>query len=150
MLTIKSEQMRVLPEAMLEFWIVNHLAEFFPDKVAGLNSSEISSQVRAAIGQARCHGFVTDSQICRYVDLAFILGLAFVLDPNLPWAADILADERIMDPEMRMELLFAAARDHVTCSGRNRSSTGKRPENSTFGRSNLREQIKFMGRPKFR
>jgi hypothetical protein len=114
MLTIRPQQMRVFANAKLESWIVEHLAEFFPDEIAGLDSAEILSRVRAAIEQADRHGLVTDSQMCRYVDLTFILGPAFVQDPNLRWAAEILADERLTDPEMRMELLFGAARDHVT------------------------------------
>lgn len=114
MLTIRAQQMRVFAKAMLESWIVEHLSEFFPDEIAGLDSAEIFSRVRAAIEQANRHGFVTDSQMCRFVDLTFILGPAFVQDPNLPWAAEILTDKRLTDPEMRMELLFGAARDHVT------------------------------------
>ena len=114
MLTIRDQQLQALALETFEPWMVRHLAEFFPEDVAGLTANEISRRIRAAVKQARQYGFVEDSQLCRYVDLTFILGPAFDQDPDLPWAAEILADRRVTDPEMRIGLLFGAAQDHVS------------------------------------
>ncbi len=113
MLIIRDQQLQALALETFEPWMVGHLEEFFPEDIAGLGPKTMSARIRVAVKQARQYGFVEDSQLCRYVDLTFILGPAFDQDPDLPWAAEILADRRVTDPEMRMGLLFGAAQDHV-------------------------------------
>jgi len=113
MLTIRERQIQVLAQGMFELWMAGHLAEFFHAETTGLDPAEIGSRIRAAVQEARRHGFIGDSQVCRYVDLSFVLGPDFDQDPSLPWAAEILGDDRVTDPEMRMDLLYEAAMDHV-------------------------------------
>ena len=113
MLTITERQANVLAHAMFESWMVRHLAEFFAEETAGLSVASVRSRIRDAVQRARGHGFVSESQWCRYVDLSFILGPEFDRDPNLPWASEILADKRLTDPEMRIDLLYGAAQDHI-------------------------------------
>jgi len=114
MLTIRAQQFQALGHSLLETWILGHLTEFFPERICQLAAAEVRDRIRAAVAQARGWGFVSDSQLCRYVDLTFVFGSAFDKDPNLPWAYDILADRRLIDnPEMRMDILYSAAQDHL-------------------------------------
>jgi hypothetical protein len=113
MLTIRQEQVRVLAQSLFESWMADHLAQFFPEEISALDPAEIRSRIRAAVERARRHGFLADSQVCRFVDLTFILGPAFDQDHGLPWAADILSDPRVKDPAMRMDLLYEAAQNYV-------------------------------------
>lgn len=113
MLTIRHEQMQAIASGMFEAWIVSHLAEFFQEEISGLAPAEIHIRIRAAVEKARQFGFLGDSELCRYIDLSFILGPSFDRDPSLPWAAEILLDKRLNDSEMRMDLLYEAAQDYV-------------------------------------
>jgi hypothetical protein len=125
MLTIRQEQFQTLGRAMFESWMAGHLAEFFAEEMSGLEPAEIRSRIRAAVEQAGRYGFVADSQVCRYVDLTFILGPDFDRDPSLPWVGEILSDERLKSPAMRMDLLYEAAQDHVERTEQTTDLTGE-------------------------
>lgn len=122
MLTIREEQFQAFAQAIFESWMVEHLEKFFHEETADLGAEEIRSRIRAAVKRAHGHGFVRDPQVSRYVDLTFIFGPAFDQDPGLPWAAEILGDQRVTDPAMRMDLLYGAAQDHVERAERMDSS----------------------------
>lgn len=113
MLTIRDQQFQMIAQAMFESWMEEHLAEFFPEEISGLSAPEIRDRIRGAVERARRYRFVTQSQWCQYVDLTFVLGPTFDEDPLLPWASEVLRDARVTDPEMRIELLYAAAQDHL-------------------------------------
>jgi hypothetical protein len=113
MLTIRDQQLQMIAQGIFESWMEEHLNEFLAEEISSLSAPEIRVRIRNAVETARRHRFVTQSQWCRYVDLTFVLGPSFDEDPNLPWAAEILRDARVTDPEMRIELLFAAAQDHI-------------------------------------
>jgi hypothetical protein len=113
MLTIRQEQMLAFGNCMFERWMARHLAEFFHDEISGLAHAEILGRIRAGAAQARRYGFSADADLCRYIDLTFVLGTSFDRDPSLPWASDILRDERFTDPAMRMDVLYEAAQDHI-------------------------------------
>lgn len=113
MLTIRNEQVRLIVEGLFESWMVKHLAEFFAEETSRLNDRAIRACIRASLRKARMHGFATESQWCKYIDLSFVFGARFDEDPDIPWASAILADRRLIDPEMRMEVLFDTAQDQV-------------------------------------
>jgi hypothetical protein len=113
MLTIRDQQFQMIAQELFESWMEEHLNEFFAEEISSLSAPEIGVRIRKALETARRYRFVTQSQWCRYVDLTFVLGPSFDEDPRLPWASEILRDARVTDPEMRIELLFAAAQDHM-------------------------------------
>ena len=113
MLIIRPQQFDELARAQFESWMMDHLHEFFAGVIAGIPNAEIRDRIRLASKRARTYGFIAPPEICRYIDLTFVLGPAFDQDTDLPWVAEILADRRLTSPEMRMDLLFEAAQDHI-------------------------------------
>ena len=112
---ITPTQMQALARASFESWMVRHLSEFFAEETAMLESEQMRTRISAALEQARWLGFSTETEWCRYIDLTFVLGPNFDRDPSMPWAAEILTDDRLTDCAMRMELLFEAVQVH--CAG---------------------------------
>ena len=61
-------------------WIIEHLHEFFPAECAEMGRAAVRHLAEHATQRAEFHGFTTDSQICQYVQIAFVLGRHF--DPR--------------------------------------------------------------------
>ena len=55
-------------------WIIEHLHEFFPAECAGMGRAAVRHLAEHAAQRAEFHGFTTDSQICQYAQIAFVLG----------------------------------------------------------------------------
>ena len=113
MLTIREQQLKVLAQEMFVSWMISHLKEFFPREASGLDHTEMRRRILVASQRARQYGFNTESQLCRYIDLTFVLPPSFDDNPELPWASEILSDSRIKDADTRMDLLYGAAQDYL-------------------------------------
>lgn len=112
MLTIRDEQMRALSaarEVEFETRLVQRSPLQFPGECAALGSGGVREMVRYALRKALSHGFATERDLVRYVDLAFTFGRDFDVDPSLPWAANILAAPQQEGGASRMDRLFLVA-----------------------------------------
>ncbi len=94
MLVIRSSQLAVLGRLgwksfESEMWA--HLREHFPIDCDLMGEVQAREVIRYGIERADAHGFTTRSQMRRYIDLSLSLGTDFDRDPQLPWAAQILA-----------------------------------------------------------
>jgi len=105
MLIIRQEQMdefiRIAAKSF-EDWMLVHLKNFFPDEYQALGDPEIRETIKYGIGKAESYGITTEREVCKYIDLMFVLGQDFDTNPDLPWVQEILQDETLPDPEERM------------------------------------------------
>ena len=108
MLIIRQEQMdefiRIAAKSF-EDWMLVHLKNFFPDEYQALGDPEIRETIKYGIGKAESYGITTEREVCKYIDLMFVLGQDFDTNPDLPWVQEILQDETLPDPEERMNRL---------------------------------------------
>ncbi len=88
--------------------LIAHLNRSFPAECATLGGEGIRQAVRSGIALAATYGIRLERDICRYVDLMFVLGHDF--DRDLPWASDILSDEMCPNPTAKVERLYAVAK----------------------------------------
>jgi hypothetical protein len=107
MLTIRSEQMRVLTDASMVRMIEDMMHRHFPRHCANLSSVECTQTVRQAMLKGRALGF-EDAQLPAYVALEFSFGTGFPVNPPCPWAQEIL-DDRSLASAARMQRLRSKA-----------------------------------------
>lgn len=89
--------------------LLEHLEAFFPKNCEILGKEQVCKVVQLGIERAEQYGLVTERDLHLYVGLMFMLGSYFDQDPQLPWAAQILADENIVDPSVRVDRLHDRA-----------------------------------------
>ena len=62
--------------------------------------------VRYASQRASAYGFVSEQDVCKYVDLTLLFGRDFDRDPSLGWAEAILLDPDFKSPTERAGELY--------------------------------------------
>jgi hypothetical protein len=102
--------MRAFELSLFELWAADHLRRFFPSECRQLGSNRLAELIRQGIARAQSYGFKANPDVCRYLDIMLVFGATF--DRDLPWAKEILEDDRIVLPGMRMDLLHEAAVEH--------------------------------------
>lgn len=112
MLIIRKVQMDSFAAAALTERVCDHVKEFFPEGCASLSPENFLQFVETGVKKAALYGFNASPEVCQYVDLMFLLGREFDTDPSLRWAANILQKPGYT-PELRMDLLFGAAIEHL-------------------------------------
>lgn len=138
---IRREQITTFERAALqntESELLEHLQEAFPKHCALLGEKERLESVRYALTQSRAYGFTSKEASSLYLDLMFLLGRYFDVDPQLPWAPPILSD--VSQPEVRrIARLYDAAMDYLVCvSG---------PENEFIDEAQRRVRQESIDRP---
>jgi hypothetical protein len=107
-LVVRRAQLDALGEPRrLEFVerTARHLARFFPERCAALGEEEVKAAVQHGIRRAAAHGFTTERDVCKYIDLMFLFGWDF--DRGERWAAETLAQSA--PAAERLEALFDRA-----------------------------------------
>ena len=120
MLTLRQAQMDALDADRardFEARLVQHLRTVFPSRCEPLGDQGLLDVARDGIERAESHGLSSEREICKYVDLMFVLGPGFDRDPRLPWAAEILGDPGTRDGLSRIERLSRAALDYLRGDG---------------------------------
>ena len=112
MLVIRKAQMAVLEQAVVRTFenrMIEHLEEFFPKHCEILGREQVRKVIRLGLERAEKYDLVSERDVHLYVGLMFMLGSYFDQDPQLPWAAKILTDEEITDPNDRADQLYDQA-----------------------------------------
>jgi hypothetical protein len=125
MVVIRSEQMEVFAKhaaQSFEDQTVEYLARFVPKHSRLLGEEIIRRIVREGWARARDYGLTSERGVRLYVSLNFMLGGHFDADPQLPWAEEILRDEKIDTQGARADRLYLKARDYLV------QATGERSE----------------------
>ena len=112
MLVIRETQMAAFEQAAIhnfENRMIEHLEKFFPKHCQLLGTEQVRKVIRLGLKQGERYDFVSERNVHLYVGLMFMLGSHFDQDPQLPWAANILADENITNPNTRADRLYDRA-----------------------------------------
>ena len=107
---IRKRQIEAFDEAVaesLECRVLAHLKRVLPRQCATLGEGEVRRRIRAGLAKAERHGFETDYDITRFVDLMFLLGPEFDTVGGVPWAGEVLSDPSLPDATARMDRLYA-------------------------------------------
>lgn len=108
MLKIQEEQYEELGKITLKSFedsMVEHIKEIFPEQYEILGEPAIRCVIQYGVEQAENYEFITERDVCLYINTMFMLGGNFDTDLQLPWAADILKDETITDSVARVDAL---------------------------------------------
>lgn len=88
---------------------IDHLKEYFPKSCEILGERRLREIIRLGWDKAKGYGVTAESGVRLYVSLMFMLGSHFDADPQLPWAAEILADPEVSDEVERINGLYERA-----------------------------------------
>jgi hypothetical protein len=93
----------------LQCRLVAHVEQTFQAEFARLGKRAVEQRVRAAMDRAKSRKLVEDYDLCRFVDLTFLLGEDFEADERFPWAARTLDDDGLTAAEKMDRLCLLAA-----------------------------------------
>lgn len=111
---IRKEQLEVFENyarAELERRIFAHVSKFFPKEISELGTDAARRLIHDGIRRAQAFRFVTEGNICKYVDLLVVLGSDF--DTRFGWARNVLAEWNSSDPDDVMSRLLVAADEEL-------------------------------------
>jgi hypothetical protein len=111
MLRIRHEQMSEFSESTylnFENRMLIHLRKFFPERCEALGEENCSELIEYGVRRAAAHGFTSERNVCKYLDLMMCFGPDFDENPELKWPGPILGDETLKNPNYKMQLLFEA------------------------------------------
>jgi len=111
--TIRPEQIQALGRSD-EFFAraAKHLRHHFPE-ARDLPAAHLRDIVAHGHRRAAAHGFVTEQDVCKFLNLMFTFGHAFDEDPRLPWVEPFLGGALRPDPTLRINRLCRRAADHL-------------------------------------
>jgi hypothetical protein len=115
MLKIRRKQMAVFEAAALKSFedrMVAHLVNFSPKHAQVLDEEQLRTVVRYGIERAESYGLTSERSIRIYTDMMLMLGGNFAVDPQYPWAAEILSRTE-EDQTTRIDGLFEKAWDYA-------------------------------------
>jgi hypothetical protein len=114
MLTIRDAAWDKLADAAHVDFIARmrmHLRKFFPEQCDALGEVRTGQLIEFGITRAREHGFESERDVCKYIDLMCVFGHRFDRDERLPWAREILESRFPPAPDERMDELCEMALD---------------------------------------
>ncbi len=112
MLSIASAQVDLLAQAALrdfEQRVWTHLRDSFPEECSRMGDNYVRDEIRYGIRRAHVHGFDSELNTVRYINLMFALGGDFDSDPNMTSLIFIIRERTPADPTERMDRLYGAA-----------------------------------------
>lgn len=115
MLKIRKEQDEELGKIALKRFedsMVEHIKEFFPKYYEVHGESLIREIIQYAVQHAGNYDFVTERDVCLYINLVLLLGSNFDIDKQLFWAEEILKDENITSSATRIDRLYDKAMEY--------------------------------------
>ncbi len=87
---------------------IGHLRETYPDETEGKSNEEMDNLVHDGVGAAARYGIRRETNVLRFIELRLALGDDFEKEEGGEWAAEILNDESLEEPEKTDRLYLAA------------------------------------------
>ncbi|OQY28744.1 MAG: hypothetical protein B6244_06175 [Candidatus Cloacimonetes bacterium 4572_55] len=109
MLVIRKQQMDALSQVVMDTFedrMVAHLYDTFPEKCAEMGESSVREDIQYGVQRSAQYGIEAERDVCRYIDVMFVLGRDFDNDPSLPKIRAILIDQNIKYARTRMDTIF--------------------------------------------
>jgi hypothetical protein len=116
MLTIRTEQVEAFRQHHLQKFeddMVQHLKKFAPRHWKVMGEPDGRRVIRLGIEQARKHGLTNRGPVRFYIELMFMFGSYFDIDPQYPWASTVLANPEAADQSVRADRLYAAMNEYM-------------------------------------
>jgi hypothetical protein len=110
MLVIRAPQFEAFEKAAIgqfERRMLGYLTESFPKQAGLLGPAQMRRVISLGRERAVHYGHQTEREIYFYLTLMLMLGSFFDEDPQLPWAAERLADQSIAHPPARLNRLHS-------------------------------------------
>jgi hypothetical protein len=90
--------------------VVAHVKAVWPAECAELGDAPVAEAVRGVIQRAAALGLLSERDVVRFVDLAFILARDFDTNPLAAWTRPIFAD-RTLAPAAKLDKLYQRMED---------------------------------------
>ncbi len=116
MLVIRKEQDEALTQVtrvVFEDRMTVHINKHFPTHYEALGEENCRELIRYGIEQAATHDFISERDVCKFIDLMVCCGVQFDTDEQQTWATEILADNSWINAGAKMDALFKAGIGHV-------------------------------------
>jgi hypothetical protein len=109
MLVIRKEQMDIIRTSLgkkrFTDRIVNRLKKMLPEK----DEQDLLEVAQYGILRAEQNQFITERDICQYIDLMAVFGKDFDKDPELPWVKEVLNNQSFNTTSEKMNHLYDIA-----------------------------------------
>lgn len=115
-ISIRKQQMEVFEQAAIwnsENRMLERLKSDFPKIYPSLGEAGARDLIRNGLEQAKGYGITTERGLNRYINLMVMVGSGFAIDPQLPWAAETLKDETLVDEGVRVDQLYERANQYL-------------------------------------
>ena len=106
---IRKEQEEALanvPAMIFEERMIGHIKKHFPSHFEALGEANCHELIRYGIERGAVYDFVSEKNVCKFIDLMLCFGVEFDTDEKHGWASSILADESFEYADEKMEALF--------------------------------------------
>jgi len=107
---IRQEHMVALEQAAARGFqsrMLERMRSHFPKHAQCLSEPQQLAVIQLSAKRAQDHGLTAERSVALYLDLMCVLGSEFDTDPQIPWAAAILADRRFPTQADRIDLLHS-------------------------------------------
>ena len=108
MLILRQEQMDLFARLEMERFegrVIAHLRRHYTERMAGIADPTAREFVRFCVRRAARYGIDRERDIVLFIDVAIALGQRFDEQPHHQWALDVLTDEFLTSPTVRVEAL---------------------------------------------
>src|SRR5215468_2782238 len=115
MWTIRWDQVEAFRNAALQKFeddMVEHLKQFAPRQWQGIGDSAGRQEIKLGITQASQYGFTNRGSVRFYIELMFMLGSYFDVDPQYHWAQTVLMQPSDIDQMVRADTLYDVFNDY--------------------------------------
>ena len=85
--------------------VLAHWKRCFPAECSSFKDEELVKLIQHGSQRGAVHGFKTERDRCKYLDLLLLFGRNFDTDPENEWAIQILNDSTLEDPSDRADQL---------------------------------------------
>jgi hypothetical protein len=116
MLTIRREQAEAFRQYHLQKFedeMVRFVNKCFPKLSAIAGESTCRRVIRLGVEKAKTYGFTYRGPVRFYIELMFLFGSSFDIDPQYPWATAILRDRAVSNQMVRAERFFDAKNEYL-------------------------------------
>lgn len=108
MLILRQEQLDLFARIEMgrfEDRVIAHLRQYYTERMAGIPAETAREFVRFCVRRAARYGIERERDIVLFIDVAIALGQRFDELPQHQWAVQILTDEFLTSPGVRIEAL---------------------------------------------
>jgi hypothetical protein len=96
-----------------------------PGHCRALGASRLRPAIHRAVDAAAAHGLTERGPVRLYIELSLLFGSGFDSDPQLPWAAEQLARDELLDQLIRAEALYERASAYLRRVGEPDSASAR-------------------------